>query len=126
MNEQMKQSQWKDFLNDFSRRNELRPARLEILSNETGAGEEAKHLPLIGISYEEKGSEAGDAMISFGGGSAEDTRHITHTIKDVVSITPSAAGDGNSDALEITGANGEKAILQFEQPLEIEAKTSAA
>ncbi len=58
-------------------------------------------------------------MISFGG--AEDTRHIMHTIKDVVSITPS-----NADALEITGANGEKAILQFEQPSEIEAKTSAA
>ncbi len=58
MNEQMKQNQWKDFLNDFSRRNEMRPARLDILSNEAGAGGEAQHLLLIGISYEEKGSEA--------------------------------------------------------------------
>lgn len=105
-------------MNDFNRRNEMRPVRLEILSDETGAGEEAKHLPLIGVSDEEKGSEAGDAMIFFGGASAGDSRHITQTVKNAVSIASSDAGNGGADALEITGAAGEKAILIFERSVQ--------
>lgn len=105
-------------MNDFNRRNKMRPVRLDILSEETGAGEEEKHLPLIGISYEEKGSETGDAVISFGGGSAKDARYISHTVKDVASIASSNAGDGGTEALEIKGADGEKAILIFERSLQ--------
>ena len=126
MNQQIEQNQWKDYLNDFSEDKEIRPARLEILSDEFGANESAEFLPLLGISYEKKGSEACDVIISFGGASAEDDRHLTHTIKDVVSIVSSVAGDGTDDALEITGANGEKAILTFEQPRLIEAKSAGS
>ena len=105
----IEKNQWKDFLDDFSRRNEMRSARLEILSDESGAGELANGLPLLGISFEEKGSETGDAVIFFGGGDAKDERNLTHTIKKVASVTT-----GDADALEITGANGEKAILSFD------------
>ena len=105
----IEKNRWKDFLDDFSRSNEMRLARLEILSDELGASEEANGLPLLGVSFEEKGSETGDAPIFFGGGDAKDERHLTHTIEKVASITT-----GDADALEITGANGEKAILSFD------------
>jgi hypothetical protein len=111
-----------NFLNDFTGRNEMRPVRLEILSDTFGASEEAKNLPLLSISFEEKGSDAGDALISLGGASLEDTSYVTRTIKDVTIIATSDGDSGKDDALEITGASGEKAILVFEQPLEIEAK----
>lgn len=126
VNEQIKRNNWKDYLNEFSRRNRTRPARLEILSDETGANEQAEHLPLVGISYEEKGSDAGDALVTLGGEGAADDRHLTHLVSQVASITASTGEDSREDALEITGADGTKTILAFEQPLQLEAENSAA
>lgn len=126
MNGQIERDRWKDYLTEFGRSNELRPARLEILSDEFGANEKAQHLPLIGISYEEKGSDAGDVLITLGGANAEDGRHVTHTIRAATAVAARDGDDGRADALEIIGADGEKAILAFEQPLQIEAETSSA
>ncbi|HVG38429.1 MAG TPA: DUF5335 family protein [Pyrinomonadaceae bacterium] len=117
----VEQNRWKDYLTDFSRRNENRPARLEILGDEIGASEEGQHLPFIMASYEEKGSEAGNALISLGGTGGADARQLTHTISEVTSITPQIGDDGRDAALEIAGADGTKAILIFEQPLQIGA-----
>jgi len=114
MNKTVEQNEWKKFLNDFSRLNEERLVRLEIVSAEFGANNEAKNLPLLGISFEEKGSEIGDVLISLGGSNDEGAAYVTHTRKDAKSITSSRGGDGVDVALEITGAEGENAILIFE------------
>ncbi|HEX8289105.1 MAG TPA: DUF5335 family protein [Pyrinomonadaceae bacterium] len=119
MNEQIIRNNWKDYLNDFSRRNRMRPARLEILSDEMGASEQAQHLPLVGISYEEKGSDAGDALVSLGDEGAADDRHLIHAISQITSITARTGEDSREDALEITDADGTKTILIFEQPLQL-------
>ena len=125
MNTQIEKNEWKNYLTEFTSRNKNRPARLTILGDEIGASEEAEHLPLVMASYEEKGSDAGDALITLGGTNADDTNRIMHTVKQVSSVVAQIGDDANDAALEITGDVGEKAILIFEQPLEIEADSSA-
>lgn len=124
-NTQIEQSQWKQYLTDFTSRNANRPARLEILGDEIGASEEANHLPFMMASYEEKGSNKGDALITLGGAMpADGSQQVMHTLKGVTSITPQIGGARES-ALEIAGAD-EKAILIFDQPLELETQTSGS
>lgn len=125
MNEQIERNNWKNYLNQFSRRNRMRPARLEIFSDEIGANEQAQHLPLISISYEEKGSDAGDALVSLGDEGVADDRHLIHAISRVASITGRTGENSREDALEIIGADGTKTILVFEQPVQLEAENSA-
>lgn len=112
-NGQIEPSQWKQYLTNFTSRNASRAARLEILGDEIGASEEANHLPFMMTSFEEKGSDKGDALLTLGGTSAADANQIMHVVKGVVSITPQIESDGRESALEIAGAE-EKAILAFE------------
>lgn len=43
----IEQNQWKNFLDEFTKRNQLRPTKLEVVG-EIGAQEEEEYLPLIG------------------------------------------------------------------------------
>lgn len=112
-NGQIEPNQWKQYLTDFTSRNSNRAARLEILGDEVGASEQANHLPFMMASFEEKGSDKGDALLTLGGTNAADANQIMHVVKGVLSITPQIESDGRESALEIAGA-GEKAILAFE------------
>lgn len=111
-NGQTEQKQWKDYLTDFTSRNANRPARLEILGDEIGASEEVSHLPFTMASFEEKGSDKGDALITLGGTNPADTNQIMHVVKNAASIATQIEDDGSESALEIAGAD-EKAILVF-------------
>src|SRR3954454_9488170 len=71
---------WNEFLNDFTRRNENRPTRLEVIGPETGTQELEKNLPLIGINFEPDGSASGSIEIILGGQSADDPRHMEHIV----------------------------------------------
>lgn len=112
-NGQIDSNQWKQYLTDFTSRNSNRSARLDILGDEIGASEQANHLPFVMASFEEKGSDAGEALITLGGTGVADANQIMHAVKDVVTITPRIESDGRESALEIAGAE-EKAILSFE------------
>ena len=111
-NGHIEQSQWKQYLTDFTSRNQNRQARLEILGDEIGAEEAAADVPFMMASLEEKGSDKGDALITLGGTSADNTNQILHVVRGVVSITAQIENDGSESALEIAGAE-EKAILAF-------------
>ncbi len=112
VNGQIEQNQWKQYLTDFTNRNANHPARLEILGDEIGASEQANHLPFMMASFEEKGSDRGNALLTLGG-TTDAANQIMHVVKGVVSITPQIESDGRESALEIAGAE-EKAILAFE------------
>lgn len=116
MSDAIKREQWTEFLNDFSKRHEERPARVEIVGEEVGAQEAGRHLPLAGVSYEPKGSEAGDVVITFAGETTADERHVSHRIDKAVRILP-LIDDASAEekALEIEGSDGTKAILVFER-----------
>ncbi|MBV9959400.1 MAG: DUF5335 family protein [Acidobacteria bacterium] len=124
MQGEIERSQWKTFLDEFSRRNQLRPTRLEVIGEEIGAQEEEQLLPLMGVSFESKGSAAGSVEIIMGGETASDQRHMTHNVLNVTRIVPLVGLREVEDGLGIEGEDGVKTLLRFETLPELPAETS--
>jgi len=115
----VERDQWKTFLDEFSKRNQLRPTRLEVIG-EIGDQEEEQLLSFTGISFEAKGNAAGSVEIILGGETAAEERHLTHTVKNVEKIAPLIGSTGLEDGLGIEDKEGNKTILHFETLLELE------
>ena len=109
----IERSQWKAFLDEFSKRNHLRATRLEVIG-EIGAQEEEQFLPFVGISLENKGSATGSVEIILGGETAADPRHLTHTVNNVERIAPLLGSTGFEEGLGIEDKEGAKTLLRFE------------
>lgn len=126
MQGEIERNRWKTFLDEFSKRNQMRPTRLEVIGGDIGAQEEEKHLPLVGVSFEPKGSAAGGVEIILGGETTADPRRVTHTILNVQRIVPLVGVGGLEDGLGIEDKDGVKTLLRFETLPEIEDTTSGA
>jgi hypothetical protein len=123
----IEQDQWKSFLDEFTKRNQFRATRLEVVGEEIGAQREEYALPLIGVEFEPKGSEAGSVVVILGGEGTQDQRHVEHRIENVQRIAP-VVGEtsGFEEGVGIEDRNGEKTLLIFEQPAELPENTSSA
>lgn len=121
----IEQDQWKSFLDEFSKRNQSRTTRLEIVGSEIGASEEEQFLPLIGVSFEPRGSDAGSVMIILGGETAQDQRHVEHLVEQVKRIAPITGVTGLEDGVGFEDGDGNKTLLIFEQLPEIPEDTSS-
>lgn len=121
----IEQDQWKSFLDEFSKRNQSRTTRLEIVGTEIGASEEEQFLPLIGVSFEPRGSDVGSVMIILGGETAQDQRHVEHLVEQVKRIAPITGVTGLEDGLGLEDGDGNKTLLIFEQLPEIPEDTSS-
>jgi len=119
----IERNQWKTLLEEFSKRNQLRPTRLEVIGD-MGAQEEEAYLPFVGISFETKGNAAGSIEVSLGGETAADPRHITHLISNVQRIAPLIGASGLEEGLGIEDQAGTKTLLRFETLPEIAEGTS--
>ncbi|HEX7296976.1 MAG TPA: DUF5335 family protein [Pyrinomonadaceae bacterium] len=89
----IERERWKSFLDEFTKRNQFRATRLEVVG-EIGAQEEEEYLPLVGVSFEPKGSAAGSVGIVLGGESTKDERHIEHFIPKPERIAPLIGPEG--------------------------------
>jgi hypothetical protein len=118
----IERSEWKNFLDEFSKRNQLRPSRLEVVG-EMGAQEEEKLLPFVGISYEPKGVAAGSLEIILGGETVAEPRHLTHLVNNVQKIAPLIGTTDLEKGLGIEDREGAKTFLLFETLPELEEKT---
>jgi hypothetical protein len=118
----IEQDQWKSFLDEFSTRNRLRATRLEIV-NEMGDQQEEEYLPLVGVSFESKGSAAGSVEIILGGETAADERHVEHMISNVQRIPPLIGLTGLEDGLGFEDYEGGKTLLLFERLPELPKAT---
>lgn len=111
MNEKLDQVEWARYFNEFTKRNQSRPTKLEVFG-EAGAQEEERGLPFTGISFEQQnGTSRVEIMLGDGSGS----RHLTHVISNVHQITPKLGLDGRDEALEIVNGEGETSLLHFER-----------
>ena len=113
-------SQWETFLDEFSKRNQLRPTRLEIVGGDIGAQEQEAFLPFAGVSVD-RNDDSGNIDIALGGETAADERQLTHRISDVERIAPLIGITGVEDGLAIESRDGVKTLLSFEALREIEA-----
>ena len=115
MHGQIRTDDWQKYLNDFSRRNAGRTARLEVLSEDLGAqGNDVEKLPLQGITLDKRSSLTSSLEIMLGGGGADDLRHLTHTVPRVRRIVAKFGPDAREDALEIESEDGARTLLIFE------------
>ena len=121
----IEQKDWKSFLEGFTRRNQFRATRLEVVGVE-GAQEEEQHLPFIGVTFEPKGSAARSVEIVLGGETVKDERHVEHLIEKIQRIAPLIGPDGLEGGLGLEDQEGTKTILTFERLPEIPEKTSQA
>ena len=119
----IKQEQWQTFLEDFSKRNQFRATRLEVVGEEIGAQPEEEYLPLVGVSFEAKGSDAGSVIITLGGGTARTVEHLVEQVERIAPITGIA---GVEDGLGFEDRDGGKTLLTFEQLPELPENTSSA
>ena len=124
MQGEIERDRWQDYLDEFSKRNRGRAARIEVLSEDLGAQEAAEMLPFEGISFESKGSLAPSIEIMFGGTGAADSRHLTRTVIEARRIVPKLGADGREEALEIEAGDGTRTILVFETLPELPEATS--
>lgn len=107
-------TQWENYFKGFSERNLKRPVRVEIF-DDLGAQEEVKHFPLAGISVELDGKDAPRLEIMLGGLSADESEHLTHTIRNVKKIMSRADESDIEDAVEFECENGAKTLLCLER-----------
>ena len=114
----IEKDQWKSFLDEFSKRNQMRATRLEVVG-ELGDQEEEEHLPLVGVSFETKGTAAGSVEIILGGESPEDERRVDHIISNVQRIAPLIGVTGVEDGLGFEDQEGGKTLLLFERLAEL-------
>src|ERR1700752_3740295 len=115
----IKHEQWKTFLDDFTKRNQFRATRLELLGTEIGALEEEESLPLVGVSFEPRGSDAGSVVIILGSETGADQRHIEHLVEKVERIAPITGVTGLEDGVGFGDRDGNKTLVMFEQLTEI-------
>lgn len=114
---------WKTFLTEFSKRNQFRATRLELVG-EIGDQVEEEYLPLVGVTFEPKGSAAGSVEIVLGGETAKDRRRVEHLIRKTQRIAPIIGVEGFEDGLGFEDEESVKTLLTFEKLPEIPEKTS--
>lgn len=113
MKENIDRSVWINYFNEFTRRNQSRPTRLEVFG-ELGAQEQERGLPFAGIALDTVSGVLPSVEIMLGGHDAIEPRHLTHVIANVREITPKRGLDGRDEVLEIITAQGETSLLRFE------------
>jgi hypothetical protein len=111
--QEIPRDEWTTFLDTFSRQHEGWLSTVEIWGTDIGAQEEARNLPLEGISVS-RDSVPQTIAISLGN-DAED--HVTHTITNPTRIWLEQTSEGANAALEIESADEVKTLLRFRSAL---------
>lgn len=120
MRDEIEREEWAAYFKEFSRRNALRPTRLELFGAELGAQEQEHGLLLLGVSVELSGPEAPRIEITLGE-EREKTRHLAHAVTRARRVLTKRGADGADEALEIEDADGVQTLLRFAAPSAISA-----
>jgi len=114
---------WSRYIAEFSERNKFRPTWLQIL-NFNRAYSESRDLPLLGVSLEEKGADAPRLQISLGDDHLG-SRHLTHTINGLKSVTIELGSDGREESIEFVDKGGTASLLVFRHRTKMAAHAHA-
>jgi hypothetical protein len=115
--QEIPRDEWRTFLDKYSRQHEGWLATLEVFAPDIGAQEEARDLPLEGITADSKDADPNAISISLGD-NPED--HVTHTITHPTRLWLEQTAEGANAALEIESAGDVKTLLRFRSALPAE------
>lgn len=104
-------SDWAGYLTTLSRRCADHPVRVRVESQEIGDQAMVECLPFVGISLEEKGSEAGSIELTVSKGG---TDHLTHLIEGPEHVFVEEDDAGQVAVLDIEDGSKVKTIVFFE------------
>ena len=115
--QEIPREEWNSFFNSFSRQHEGWLATLEILAANVGAQEEARELPLAGVSLSSGANETDAISIDLG---TKPDEHVSHAISEPTAVWLEQTEEGANAALEIEVADGTKTLLRFRSPMPAE------
>lgn len=104
--EVLDRTEWRLALDGFWRRNDGRPAVVEVDDPEVGAQPMARGCTLLGASYDPHGRRA---ELEFGDAS-DGSRHFTRTMADVRSVSVLTGSDGRDLALRVEHGYGQTLV----------------
>lgn len=77
-------TEWKTYFDDFSKHRQGEVVSVELVfSPQADPSYPLEHQPLVGLSYEDKGSDAGSILIMAGG---EETDSVTYRVTNPVHV----------------------------------------
>lgn len=91
---EISKDQWKPFLETLSERRKGAKVTVEVADPHHGPRKEVTDLPLVGISYEDKGSETGSVELLLGDAAGD---HVTRVISHPKTIYHKSAAGVLSD-----------------------------
>ena len=114
INQEIPREEWASYLAGISRKDATQWVRVEFIDAESGDQPLADRLPLVDISLETKGSDAGAVQIIVG----REGQEVTHRILEPDRVY--AELDDKTQALECLeiGEKGGKTLIFFERPTE--------
>ncbi|HSJ52251.1 MAG TPA: DUF5335 family protein [Anaerolineae bacterium] len=111
--DQIRQSEWDEFLDDFSQTHEEWLVTIEVRGTEAPEDSDVllREAPFWGLSMADEGGMSG--MIAVAAGENRE-RHVTHIIPEPARITVERDPDGTDRALRIEARDGTTTIVWFE------------
>src|ERR1041385_1287901 len=103
--QEIPRSEWRGFLDSFSRQHEGWLATLKVLGADVGAEEEGRALPLAGVSLSSASDETEAISIDLG---TKPDEHVSHAISEPTGVWLEQTEEGANAALEIEVADGTK------------------
>jgi hypothetical protein len=111
---------WADYLNALSGREREKPVGIRVEGVNTGDQVLADHVPLVGISVEQKGSEARAIEVTVAN---KDRSNLTHMIHDAAHIYAEEGDAGEVVCLDIEDTAKVKTLIFFESYEKLPAQT---
>ena len=104
----VEKTQWKNYFDDFNKRNYSRLVKLEV-SDETGSHQTVKRMPLSGIALDKSGVE-----IMLMNRRIEEGNHYTHIVEKPKNVIKDLSLNGVNEKLVIEDEAGFITKLSFE------------
>ena len=111
--QEIEQSQWAAFAEEFTRHHAGETASLESLSSDAGDQLAAENLPFVGLTLETKGSAAGTFSLSLG---TEENSHMDRTISGPRSLRLHQNAQTGATTLKVEAEDDEVLLLHL-QPM---------
>lgn len=102
---------WQDFLCSVGNRRAQQPVSIQVTGESLGSQTLCEHLPLVGLSLEEKGSVAAGIEVTL----EADEGAFTHVVTEPASIYVQEDAAGRVHSLDIQDAGQIKTIIFFEE-----------
>jgi uncharacterized protein YuzE len=97
---------WHDFLENFTRTIQGREAEVEVVSDDFGGQRLAEGVPMLGLSYDERG----DVL-------EVELENVGHRVARPTALFVDLAEAGGVIGIEIEGEDGVRNILRLREPL---------